>query len=680
MKINKISLHNIRSYDQQEIIFPEGATLLSGDIGSGKTSVLLAIEFALFGLQPGQRGSGILANGQDTGHVKLEFEIDGKQVVIERTLKKGAKSISQEKSMITIDGVTEEYSVTELKSRVLSLLNYPEEFVKKTNLLYRFTVYAPQEEMKQIILEDPESRLNILRYIFGIDKYKRIRENSLLVAARLREQLRALQIEVRDIESERIRIAEDRSRISDLSLKQSEKNKEIDSRVKQRKEIEIKLKELTEKMGERARYEKEIEKTGIMISNKVETLQSIESEIKLLEQRSSVKYELRAEDVVAILKEIEIIGKNAEDLTKKNIETNAILATLADKKRESLERKKRIFELQICPTCLQDVSMTYKHNILNEHENTLSKTDKEISSLLDKGKDLESQIADLKKKSASLIEKKKEFDKLILLKEEVDRAKREIEPRLKIRDSLKKDIDFLNEHVSHLKHSMVDFSKFENQNRILESELKQAFYLEKKAEIELAEIRKEIELAEKEIARLEAGLSKKEKTREKLAQMTAFEQWLSNDFMSIVSFTERNVMLKVREEFSKLFNKWFSLLTTDAFYVQLDENFTPIIVQGDYELDYAFLSGGERTAVALAYRLALNQVINSVLSTIKTKDLLILDEPTDGFSEQQLDKVRDILHELDVKQLIIVSHERQIEGFVDNILRLKKENAKTITT
>jgi exonuclease SbcC len=90
--------------------------------------------------------------------------------------------------------------------------------------------------------------------------------------------------------------------------------------------------------------------------------------------------------------------------------------------------------------------------------------------------------------------------------------------------------------------------------------------------------------------------------------------------------------------------------------------------------------GGERTAVALAYRLALNQVINSVLSTIKTKDLLILDEPTDGFSEQQLDKVRDILHELDVKQLIIVSHERQIESFVDTIIRLKKENAKTVYT
>jgi exonuclease SbcC len=680
MKLNKISLQNIRSYEHQEIVFPEGATLLSGDIGSGKTSVLLAIEFALFGLQPGQRGSGLLANGQETGSVKLECEIDGKHVTIERTLKKGSKSISQEKSLLTIDGITEEFSVTELKSRVLDLLNYPEEFVKKTNLLYRFTVYAPQEEMKQIILEDPESRLNILRYIFGIDKYKRIRENSLLIAARLREQLRALQLEVRDIDSERSRIEDDRNRVTVLNEKQAEKNREIESKIKQRKEIEIKLKEFSDKMGERVRYEKEIEKAGIMISNKVETLQSTESEIKLLEQRSLVKHNIDADNVIVIHKEWELTNKNIEEMIKKKIEANAILATLADKKRESLERKKRIFELQICPTCLQDVSMTYKHNILNEHENTISKIDNDISALVDKDRDLDIKIIDLRKKSNLLLEKKKDVEKLVSLNEEIERAKREIEPRLKIRESLKKDIDFLNEHLLSLRESIVSFSKFETQQRIAESELKQAFYLEKKAEIELAEIRKEIELAEKEIVRLEAGLSKKEKTREKLAYMVAFEQWLSNDFISIVSFTERNIMLKVREEFSKLFNKWFSLLTTDAFYVQLDENFTPIIVQGDYELDYGFLSGGERTAVALAYRLALNQVINSVLSTIKTKDLLILDEPTDGFSEQQLDKVRDILHELDVKQLIIVSHERQIESFVDTIIRLKKENAKTVYT
>lgn len=54
--------------------------------------------------------------------------------------------------------------------------------------------------------------------------------------------------------------------------------------------------------------------------------------------------------------------------------------------------------------------------------------------------------------------------------------------------------------------------------------------------------------------------------------------------------------------------------------------------------------------------------------------MIILDEPTDGFSDAQLDKVRDILKEINVTQLLIVSHEQKIEGFVDNIIRIKKEN------
>jgi len=70
----------------------------------------------------------------------------------------------------------------------------------------------------------------------------------------------------------------------------------------------------------------------------------------------------------------------------------------------------------------------------------------------------------------------------------------------------------------------------------------------------------------------------------------------------------------------------------------------------------------------------LNQVLNSVISKIKTKDLVILDEPTDGFSEAQLDKMREVLEQLNVKQLIIVSHEQKIEGFVENVVRLGKTN------
>ena len=66
---------------------------------------------------------------------------------------------------------------------------------------------------------------------------------------------------------------------------------------------------------------------------------------------------------------------------------------------------------------------------------------------------------------------------------------------------------------------------------------------------------------------------------------------------------------------------------------------------GRYDLDY---HSGRQTRRALAYRLALNRVINDIITDIKTRNLLILDEPTDGFSTEQLDKLRTVLEELNI--------------------------------
>jgi exonuclease SbcC len=132
-------------------------------------------------------------------------------------------------------------------------------------------------------------------------------------------------------------------------------------------------------------------------------------------------------------------------------------------------------------------------------------------------------------------------------------------------------------------------------------------------------------------------------------------------------------MQKIHIEFNELFQKWFKMLIEDEnIDVRVDEEFTPLIIQNNYETEISNLSGGEKTSVALAYRLALNKVINDLINNIKTKDLIVLDEPTDGFSSEQLDKMRDVLQELDIRQLIMVSHESKMESFVQNIIHINK--------
>jgi len=674
MKLKKLRLQNIRSYQEEEIVFPEGSILLSGDIGSGKTSILLAIEYALFGLQPGQKGSALLSNGKSFGGVILEFEVNGKTVILERKLKRNSKSISQDSAAITIDGERMEASVTEIKTKVLELLNYPIEFIKKNNILYRYTVYTPQEEMKQIILENPETRLNTLRNIFGIDKYKRIKENLSFLTLKLREKSRILQVEIRDLDERKNKLDSSKKFVEIVRKKIITKEEDLIKSLNERKKIEGEIKEIEDKVREKENFEKEIEKSNILLSSKTNYLSSEEKNLQQLTLKVSGTKELFDEKKFnKILSEIDLKKIGIEELNKNYIKCSGLRRSLDLKKNEDLEKKNRIFKIDICPTCLQDVSENHKHNILNDTGTQIKKSEEEINSLeIQLGK-LSSSLEKEKKELSDLQESKSQLQILKVKTLEIQEAKLKIEELKKSIYSSQKDAEILRNHIDSLKNSVLDFSKFSNFHEIKQTELKQAFQKEKNIEIELAELRKEEELTKRDISELENKIKETEKVKSNLIKTIELEQWMSGEFLNLINFTEKNIMLTLRNEFSKLFNKWFGMLTTDSFYVNLDETFSPIISQGDFELDYSFLSGGERTAVALAYRLALNQILNSLLSKIKTQNLVILDEPTDGFSEQQLDKVRDILQELNVEQLILVSHEQKIEGFVDNVIKLKKE-------
>ncbi len=237
MKLKKITLNNIRSYENQEIVFPEGSILLSGDIGSGKTSILLGIEFALFGLQPGQRGTSLLRNGKNEGGVIMEFEVDNSSIIIERTLKRG-KTVSQDYCSIIIDGERQEPSVSELKDKVLELLSYPKEFSKKQNILYKFTVYTPQEEMKQIILQDPDTRVNTLRHIFGIDKYKKVLENTSMLASKLREEKRVKEGITLNLEQDKLNIISKENELEAKHYNLSSVEKEFFLKTEIRKKVQ----------------------------------------------------------------------------------------------------------------------------------------------------------------------------------------------------------------------------------------------------------------------------------------------------------------------------------------------------------------------------------------------------------------------------------------------------------
>lgn len=678
MIIKKIRMKNIRSYEDLELEFPTGSVLLCGDIGVGKTSILLGIQFALFGLQPGQKGTSILRNGKDEASVYLEFEIDNNKIELERSIKRNKSGISQETNIIKINGIEEELSTSEMKNKVITLLDYPIEFAKKSNLLYKFTVYTPQEEMKAIIEERPEIRLDALRHVFGVDRYKRIQENTEIVLQKIKEQVKIKEVEIREInllKESFIKINEER-----MTLVKELANSDVENKIiqKENEEIKEKIKKIEKTIEEKRKIDSEFSKFQVMLEGKEDLKMRMEREIFTMQKQIAEKSEFSAEKLREIIFLIEKHKNIFEELNGKYIETCSAVSVLNSKKESSFQLKEKIFAMDSCPTCFQPVS--------SEHKDKISKRTGYDIEEIDRGMIL--KLEEKQKLIKEIEAEKKLIRDYELDKTKLDQDKIKFEHQKLIETKIKSDgivLDRTLVEILELKEKIrasgislgkylgIDdiFKKFKEEEERISRKLRSN-------EIGIAEKKRELQILEKQIENLQKDIKNKEQIRIQVVYLRELQDWIEDKFLSLITITESNVMAKLRSEFSKIFSDWFSFLVPQELSVRLDEDFTPIIINQDYELDYDFLSGGERTAVALAYRLSLNQVLNSLLSRIKTKDLVILDEPTEGFSQEQLTKMRDIFKQLKSEQVILVSHEQKIEDFVDHVIRVKKDGTSSV--
>ena len=676
MKIHKISLENIRSYLNQEINFPEGSISLSGDIGSGKSTILLALDFALFGLRSGSlSGGSLLRNGTNSGNVEVSFNLEGKEITLKRNLKRSSTGVSQESGHLIIDGHKEDLSPLELKDRVLQLLNYPKELLTKSkSLIYRYTVYTPQEEMKFILSAEREHRLEILRKVFGIDKYKRIKDNARIFLHYLKGERKELAGKIADLE-DKIELMEEKEKSggklkSSIVLVEKEIG-EIANLLEEKKknigEMDKKHKEFLEMKKQKELFDLDLKNKKIQLSDIEEQSRELQENIIKLEEELKQKVDV---DKSVILKKEKLV----KEISGKLHECNAQMGALNHKLTYSEEIKNKIASLDICPLCKQEVNKEHIAHVISSEDvkideamvkitNLKEEINKRTSELDIVNRELEgirNQISLLEKfqlKEDYLREKKLLFNKISEEEKKLTLAVIGLEEKIKIVLGRLENLEDLEE-------------KLEKLNDEKEEHLRK----HRKLELEKNTLETEFKSLNKQISELIEEIKQKKVSKNKLLYWTKIQNWIEDNFILMIDVIEKQTLSKVYYDFNLLFQKWFSLLVEDDnLLVSLDEEFSPLIEQNGHIIDYDYLSGGEKTAAALAYRLALNQVINVLMSTIKTRGLLILDEPTDGFSETQVDRIRHVLAELQMRQVIIVSHESKIESFVDHVIRLRKD-------
>ena len=449
-------MYNIRSYVNEEFEFPSGSTLLWGNIGSGKSSILLGIDFALFGLQRGNlTGASLLRNGAEQGFVELSFSIENKDYVIMRALKRSKTSVVQDFGYIIKDDIKEEKTAIELKSDILNLLSYPKELLTKNKaLIFRYTVYTPQEEMKNILLGSQEDRLDTLRKVFAVDKYKKIKDNAKLISSKIKEKRKYYEGFVSDFsekELEKEGLVQN-IKNEDLKFKELIPKVELFKQEIEKKKLEVKIVE--EKISEEKKKKKEIELKQLelkhLVVEKNKDGEKLEFLIKEIEELTLEKLELD-ENILEKIDQRNILLKDKER------ELRLVLNKIQELKTRKIHSEhigNKVLKLNNCPTCFQEVSQEYKQKVIDKSNKEVEEYDKEQNLFESKQKNFDEDISKLKMELEEL--KKNERDLKIIKMKILERDKKNKEyTEIKVRlEGVKGKIGEINVHIMSLQEKI----------------------------------------------------------------------------------------------------------------------------------------------------------------------------------------------------------------------------------
>ncbi|MDG6989294.1 MAG: hypothetical protein JRN21_08265 [Nitrososphaerota archaeon] len=664
MIVKELELTNIRSHGHSIIRFPLGRTLLEGDIGSGKSSILVAMEFALFGLGS-DSGASVLRLGQDSGEVRMAFDVDGSEYEVTRRLQRKAGRIQQSDGVLKTPGETLNLSPSELKEKILEILEFNEApDPKAQSWVYRYAVYTPQEEMKSILALASEQRLQVLRRAFRVEDYK--------VAVTNAEDA-----------SKQIRI--DASKQDGIAMGMTEL-REVVERLQ--KEEEKRRTGLSELEGEETRIEEEVR----LVKDEREALQKRELNLQgvkaekeyyeRLESEAAADFaaaKVEAAELKGALKAIDV------ELASSELERPPSADSLPDLKRRERAfevKEKKLTELKaaaetklsdyesvmrsgVCPVCDRPVEA-------HDFDERRSEKGAERDHFAGELRAVESEIKALRERIERVESYKEASRELAQRKAERSRLKADLEKKAQAMHKFEKRVNFAKNSLRQVAEQLRELHGVEEGIQTAEKNLTKTEEKLRDVRDRLVKTRGLLEEAQKRQTEIAIEVVAKEEASNRGRRLREREVWLSDYFVPTVKIIEKSVLATVNQEFDALFKKWFGLLVDEPEKeVRVDEDFAPVVTQAGYEQDVRYLSGGERTSVALAYRLALN-VLAQRMSIGMKSNLLILDEPTDGFSQAQLGTVREVLDDVGCLQMIIVSHDKELESFADQIFKVEK--------
>ncbi|MGD0450871.1 MAG: SMC family ATPase [Candidatus Bathyarchaeia archaeon] len=685
MKIEIVQLENIRSHIKSTVPFTYGFNCLVGGLGCGKSSVLYAVDFALFGDSIGRSFEYLLREGADSGKVMVQFKHSGCTYKLTRGLRRKGKSILQNFEELKL--YEDDKLVASMKTDAIA-----EQLKAITGLdrdLFREIVWFRQEHLKELLDASPRDRQKRLDELFGLSDYevawsniaqyqrdyeteRRIYEKDPDVYGleklsneynRASEEYVIIEMDL-ESSTQKLTVAKKALDATDSKLKALEEKRQAIEELK-RKEARLHA-DAVNMTNTLAALTQRIEGKKTIVENLRQRQSSIDAQMKIclskLEQ-AGLQINQPTESLHSSLVAFDdkISGLRADqEATSRNLQT--------DKKRAvSLSQESK------CPLCVQPLGGEYKTNLLSKIEQENSEREKTLNHLrleiecLQKTKAMASEAYSSLQTCMTRAEELKNR-----LNEEENNCKNlasEFEDKKKLEADIRIQLELAQFEINKFDLSELEASRTQREQAFqlyyrLDSELQTKESRKKDLFKRLDEIKERINLAQEKLERME----KIKRTVEVLAA---------------IRDAYRSIQPKLRSEFVKVLRNFVqqvldSLVGGEApmLNIVIDETYTPYVKSdAGVNREVSNLSGGERTLLAFAYRLGLGQLIMQS-RTGHGLSILLLDEPTEnlGSEDGSIERLAEAISRFKaIEQIIAVTHSEAFAGKADHVITLEKE-------
>ncbi len=677
--ITSIELGDFLSHSETKLEFGNGVTVFVGQNGAGKSSIIDAITFALFGQHTRKSNKGLIKRGANQGFAKVEFNINGKQYQAVRKIdnKGGLAAKFTEK----INGEFIEIAAGERKQFGESMTHEVEKTIGLDFEKLKIASIVQQGELNAIIKAKPKEFKELLNAIIGIDKLDVASEAMKTVNKKFREKIREdigyddthVDILLRDLQKYKTELEDARPQKEQLKVKQTQLQKEIT-------ELRIKLETETPKIDKINQLE--LRKRELQSYAK-EAIQEIQREIaekerKIRDCEGCFEHISLKKDLESKIEKIEVA---VEGTQKKIQELTGQVASL--KEKQALAEKIQLKDNR-CPVCdskvekltplfqeehlKQEIVFLKEQMTVTEKERTMYNQKRiEFSQKLQNARDAE---ATLKAHSIKDQEDIRKIQEEIKLKKGIQKIPLSINGNLLEISQIDSHAKMVFENITKLEQEIKGFNEKEFLN------LKESIN-EKQAN--LSQIDQNLGAVTEKITKYEEQIKLIQNAVSKLKVVKKYVEELDTIQMNIFS-RDGPVATSLRSwalnTISTKSSEYLTLLNTKIQRISLSEKARDISItcySKNEILDLESLSGGEQVSVALALRLGMASLLGA-----SNLNLMILDEPTTHLDAERKKSLVDVLSQLsDITnvgkpmQFIIITHDSEI--FEDsNVERIYK--------